>query len=288
MVRPLHYVLKTTDRAASVQFLKDVLLMKVLRHEEFSEGCQATCNGPFQGRWSKTMIGYGAEDEHFVLELVYNYGIESYSTGNDLQKITIRSSPVKERIVEKDIAFVTMHDGAILVTSPVNPETKFEVHDGSIPDPIQKVTLSSSNLQRTKTFWHGALKMNIVEDKEHYVIFDYPEAAKFQLEFVLLPSSVEYGSSQGRTAFSCLTEQLRDIQRTTVVHGFKIKTPLVNLDTPDKASVQVVILLDPDGHEICFVADEDFRKLSTFDPEAENSLQQALDEHKTRLGKAIH
>ena len=31
------------------------------------------------------MIGYGAEDSHFVLELTYNYGIESYQLGNDFQ-----------------------------------------------------------------------------------------------------------------------------------------------------------------------------------------------------------
>ena len=31
------------------------------------------------------MIGYGAEDSHFVLELTYNYGIGSYELGNDFQ-----------------------------------------------------------------------------------------------------------------------------------------------------------------------------------------------------------
>jgi len=31
------------------------------------------------------MIGYGAEDNHFVLELTYNYGIGSYQLGNDFQ-----------------------------------------------------------------------------------------------------------------------------------------------------------------------------------------------------------
>ena len=31
------------------------------------------------------MIGYGDEDEHFVLELTYNYGISSYQLGNDFK-----------------------------------------------------------------------------------------------------------------------------------------------------------------------------------------------------------
>jgi hypothetical protein len=29
------------------------------------------------------MIGYGAEIEHFVIELVYNYGVPSCRSGND-------------------------------------------------------------------------------------------------------------------------------------------------------------------------------------------------------------
>ena len=35
------------------------------------------------------MIGFGPEDEHFVLELTYNYGIKEYKLGNDFQVIYI-------------------------------------------------------------------------------------------------------------------------------------------------------------------------------------------------------
>ena len=52
----------------------------------------------------------------------------------------------------------------------------------------------------------------------------------------------------------------------------KILTPLVSLDTPGKATVQVVILADPDGHEICFVGDEAFRELSKMDPKGRKLL----------------
>ena len=31
------------------------------------------------------MVGYGPEDDHFVVELTYNYGIGSYALGNDFQ-----------------------------------------------------------------------------------------------------------------------------------------------------------------------------------------------------------
>lgn len=59
--RALHFVLKVGDRREFMSFLKDTLGMHVLRHEEFDSGCKATCNGPYQNKWSKTMIGYGPE-----------------------------------------------------------------------------------------------------------------------------------------------------------------------------------------------------------------------------------
>ena len=31
------------------------------------------------------MVGFGAEDEHFVAELTYNYGVGEYTLGNDFQ-----------------------------------------------------------------------------------------------------------------------------------------------------------------------------------------------------------
>lgn len=43
--RALHYVFKIGDRKLSSKFYRDVLGMKILRHEEFADGCEAACNG---------------------------------------------------------------------------------------------------------------------------------------------------------------------------------------------------------------------------------------------------
>ena len=48
------------------------------------------------------------------------------------------------------------------------------------------------------------------------------------------------------------------------------------LETPGKATVLVVILADPDSHEICFVGDENYRELSQVDPKAEELLNAAM------------
>lgn len=58
-------------------------------------------------------------------------------------------------------------------------------------------------------------------------------------------------------------------------------TRLVSLDTPGKATVHVVILADPDGHEICFVGDEGFRSLSQVDPNADKLLNEAIGKDKS-------
>jgi hypothetical protein len=40
------------------------------------------------------MIGYGPEDNHFVLELTYNYGISTYRHGDSLRFVEILKKDV--------------------------------------------------------------------------------------------------------------------------------------------------------------------------------------------------
>ena len=80
----VHIYLNTTT------FATEVLGMKVLRHEENAEPCPLTCNGVYDTPWSKTMVGYGPEDESYALELTYNYGIDDYEVGNGLDRFVIR------------------------------------------------------------------------------------------------------------------------------------------------------------------------------------------------------
>ena len=50
----------------------------------------------------------------------------------------------------------------------------------------------------------------------------------------------------------------------------------MKLDTPGKATVEVVILADPDGYEICYVGDKGFRDLSKIDPLSDGELIKAI------------
>lgn len=87
--------------------------------------------------------------------------------------------------------------------------------------------------------------------------------------------------SYGRIAFACAGSLLQPLEGAVRAAGYSVVTPYVSLDTPGKATVQVVILADPDGHEICFVGDEGFRDLSRQDPAASRLAADAVEKDKS-------
>lgn len=279
--RALHYVLKVGDRHKMMDFLKNDLKMTVLRHEEFDSGCPATCNGPYNNLWSKTMIGYGPEDKNFVLEITYNYPVDKYTLGNDVQGITVQSSTAFETCQEKGI-LQQDPNGCHFVISPAH--YKFYLEKGQ-DNKITQVTLSVSDLKRSLAFWRDLLAMPVVKgDCQNWVLLNYGggEEKKSQAGLLLKKcEKVDRATAFGRVAFALPTVDLEPLENKVKASGGQINTPYTKLDTPGKAPVVVVILADPDQHEICFVGEEGFGQLSQVDPEADNLLQKALETDKS-------
>ncbi|XP_053817079.1 glyoxalase domain-containing protein 4 [Vidua chalybeata] len=275
--RALHFVFKVGDRARTARFYRELLGMRVLRHEEFEEGCKATCNGPYDGKWSKTMVGYGPEDNHFVAELTYNYGIGEYRLGNDFLGITLVSSQAVSNARKMGWPLKEVTSGVFEAEAPGG--YKFYLEDKEQPkqDPVWKVTLGVSNLQKSVSYWSGLLGMKIYEkdEEKQRALLGYADN-QCKLELKAVGGAVDHGTAFGRIAFSCAKEELPSIEALMKKEDQKILTPLVSLDTPGKATVQVVILADPDGHEICFVGDEAFRELSRVDPDGDKLLDDAM------------
>ena len=103
-IRPLHWVIKVSNLKKTLDLLTK-LGCRVLRHEEFEAGCEATCNGPYSGYWSKSMVGFNNEDQSFVFELTFNYGVASYKRGNDLNcilmhKLDKSGADVEQKLLE--------------------------------------------------------------------------------------------------------------------------------------------------------------------------------------------
>jgi lactoylglutathione lyase len=69
-MRLLHTMLRVGDLQRSIDFYTRILGMKVLRQSENTEY-----------KYTLAFVGYGAESEHSVLELTYNWGVEKYEMG---------------------------------------------------------------------------------------------------------------------------------------------------------------------------------------------------------------
>ena len=70
-MRLLHTMLRVGDLQRSIDFYTKVLGMKLLRTSENPEY-----------KYSLAFVGYGPETEEAVIELTYNWGVESYDHGN--------------------------------------------------------------------------------------------------------------------------------------------------------------------------------------------------------------
>ncbi|KAL4714522.1 hypothetical protein ACJJTC_006568 [Scirpophaga incertulas] len=279
--RALHFVFKVADRTLTAKFYRDVLGMKVLRHEEFSEGCEAACNGPYANRWSKTMIGYGPEDSHFVVELTYNYGITHYEQGNDFLGLTIQSSESLKRAVANSWP-IKDQNGIKYVEAPGG--YKFYIIDKPQPtdkDPVVKVSLACSNLAKSIEYWNGLLTLKVFEKTTKSVLLGFGDD-QAKLELVEIGEPINRAKAYGRIAFSCPFDQQPIIDKKIQEAKGTILTPLISLDTPGKATVRVIILADPDGHEICFVDDGSFRQLSQVDPNSDADLDKFIKSDKSR------
>jgi len=278
--RALHFVFKIADRKKTIEFLREVLGMKVLRHEEFEQGCEAACNGPYDLKWSKTMIGYGPEDSHFVLELTYNYGVKNYKSGETLKSIEIQNNNMK-----KLQDYLSKTDKKIVDNYSTNAEESpikypLDVSKGS-ENQISKVVLRTQDYEKSVRFWNELLEMKLIDKTNSSALLSYGEG-QTQLEILNCKPGWERGEDYGRIAFSCPSDQLDVIEKkvgeSTLGSVMKSK---VTLPTPGKADVQVVILQDPSGHEICFVGEEGFADLSQVDPNANELLNKSMLEDKS-------
>nr|XP_040240245.2 glyoxalase domain-containing protein 4 [Anopheles coluzzii] len=282
--RALHYVFKIGNRAKNIQFFREILGMKVLRHEEFTQGCDAACNGPYDNRWSKTMIGYGPEASHFVIELTYNYGVREYALGNDFAGLTIKSRDILDRA--RRHGYPVAEEGApgepSVLLSPdgyrvlVVPE---EVPAGA--DPVQRVALHVTELARSRAYWADTLAMVPVagtpDPSPDRLALSYDQG-KFVLELRQLAAGtpLDRAKAYGRIAFAVPHATQPHIDELIRQAGGTVLTPLISLDTPGKATVRVIILADPDGHEICFVDEEGFGALSALDPDSNAALDKYI------------
>lgn len=229
------------------------------------------------------MTGFGDEDNNFVIELTYNYGIRSYDRGNDFNFIKVLSDRAIFNLNERNYPFKSHSNGTYEVFDPNG--YKFLIapnKNDSTSSIVSELSLFITNTQKSAEYWIDELKFKgkiINEDEKEKVVLNFNE---HRFSLILEKTDViNRAKAYGRTAFSCATNELKPLETQMESKKLTILTPYIQLDTPGKASVCVVILADPDGHEICFVGDEGFRELSRIDENAHILLDESIKKDKS-------
>lgn len=70
-MRLLHTMIRVGDLDRSIKFYTEVLGMQLLRQKDYPDG-----------KFTLAFIGYGDERDSTVIELTYNWGVDSYELGS--------------------------------------------------------------------------------------------------------------------------------------------------------------------------------------------------------------
>lgn len=229
------------------------------------------------------MIGYGPELTHFIMELTYNYGIQSYRNGNEFVSITLRSAEALQRARHLNYPIETdADDGVAVLRSPDG--YRFRIIDAPQPtglvDPVERLTLASSDLERSLSFWRDTIGLKVREQSAAAIVLFYDHFIDVELRPLGAGVQLDRGEAFGRTVFAVPYAQqpyLNGRIRAAAVPA-TVLHELLSLDTPGKATVRVLVIADPDGHEICFVDDEGFTQLSEPDEKSEAEFERFIAE----------
>ncbi len=77
-MRIIHTMIRVGNLERSIKFYTEVLAMRLLRMEEYTEG-----------KFTLAFVGYDEESESAVIELTHNWGIDSYDLGDGFGHIAI-------------------------------------------------------------------------------------------------------------------------------------------------------------------------------------------------------
>jgi lactoylglutathione lyase len=82
-------MLRVGDLQRSIDFYTQVLGMQLLRQKEYPDG-----------KFTLAFVGYGSEADHTVIELTYNWGVDSYDLGKGFGHIALEVDDVYQAAAE--------------------------------------------------------------------------------------------------------------------------------------------------------------------------------------------
>ncbi|KAG6739670.1 hypothetical protein POTOM_057284 [Populus tomentosa] len=163
--RMLHVVYRVGDLDRTIKFYTECLGMKLLRKRDIPEE-----------RYANAFLGYGPEDSHFVIELTYNYGVDSYDIGTGFGHFGIAVEDVAKivELIKAKGGKVTREPGPVKGGSTViafieDPDGyKFELLErGPTPEPLCQVMLRVGDLDRSINFYEKAFGMELLRKRDN-------------------------------------------------------------------------------------------------------------------------
>lgn len=82
-MRLLHTMLRVGDMDRSIAFYTEVLGMTLLRRKDYPDG-----------QFTLAFVGYGDEAHNSVIELTYNWGVDTYDLGSGYGHIALEVEDV--------------------------------------------------------------------------------------------------------------------------------------------------------------------------------------------------
>lgn len=163
--RFLHAVYRVGNLERTIKFYTECLGMKLLRQRDIPEE-----------KYSNAFLGYGPEDSHFVLELTYNYGVESYDIGTGFGHFAIATEDIYKLVedVRAKGGNITREPGPVKGGSTVIAFVKdpdgylFElIQRGPTPEPLCQIMLRVGDLDRAIIFYEKACGMKLLRKSDN-------------------------------------------------------------------------------------------------------------------------
>ena len=82
-MRILHTMLRVANLEKSIEFYTNAFGMKLLRRTDYPAG-----------KFTLAFVGYGSEQDHAVIELTYNWGVENYDLGTAFGHIALATEDI--------------------------------------------------------------------------------------------------------------------------------------------------------------------------------------------------
>ncbi|XP_040379984.1 lactoylglutathione lyase GLX1-like [Oryza brachyantha] len=260
--RMLHVVYRVGDLDKTIKFYTECLGMKLLRKRDIPEE-----------RYTNAFLGYGPEDSHFVVELTYNYGVESYDIGTGFGHFGIAVEDVAKTVdlIKAKGGTVTREPGPVkggnsVIAFVEDPDGyKFElIERGPTPEPLCQVMLRVGDLDRAISFYEKGFGMELLRKRDNpqykYTIamMGYgPEDKNAVLELTYNYGVKEYDKGNAYAQIAISTDDVYKTAEVIRQNDGQITRepgPLPGINT------KITACTDPDGWKTVFVDNVDFLK----------------------------